>query len=203
MTTTKATIREGAFIVLEGLDATGKSTQLAMFQQCIDREMWSHDLLLTHQPSGGSPVGEAVYEVTENGNIESATARQFLHLASHAEHYKREIIPALDDGIPVVMDRCWWSTMAYGAQAVQAETGVGWSRFQRIAQMPTQGRHPDVVFLFKEPWQEDRHNTPQLLENYERLQEENFDTTFVVPRLDPEQTFVHILMTLADLELTS
>ena len=97
----------GSFVVFEGLDGAGKSTQLAALAEAVP------GAVVTHQPSGGNDVGKIVYSITENGTITSPLARQLLHLAADSEHYETEILPALESRA-VLMDRCWWSTIAYG-----------------------------------------------------------------------------------------
>lgn len=205
-TQSKARLKPGLFVALEGLDATGKSTQLRKFEQAAHNGMFDHEIVLTHQPSGGNAVGNAVYAVTENGDIASPLARQFLHLASHAEHYTRTIIPALDSGVPVVLDRFWWSTFAYGYYAGGLKESISFDQFYNIATLPAQGKYPDVVFLFLDPYQEDPHNTVSLLRGYEELADGgDFDpgTVVRVPQGDPESTFLFITMALCDLGLAS
>lgn len=199
----QATIKPGSFIVLEGLDATGKSTILKKFQTMAEHGSFTHPLLTTHQPSGGSAVGNAVYAVTENGDIASPWARQFLHLASHAEHYVRDIIPALDRGVPVIMDRCWWSTIAYGwyGGAIRNDAGIKFQQFLDIVLLPTLGRMPDLVFLFTEPHQEDRHNTPEVAEGYQNLFTMFARHTVKVPMGTEDEQFAFVLSTLAARDL--
>lgn len=174
-------MKPGSFVVFEGLDATGKSTQMLRLQHAAKgelaegQELFTERPIFTHQPSGNDELGRAIYALTEAYDINNAWTRQFLHLASHANHYQNLIIPALEMGRSVFMDRCWWSTFAYGYFGgimldVFSNSIVAPEEFLTIAQLPTQGRLPDLVLLFLEPYGEDKHNTPAVTSGYEWLE---------------------------------
>lgn len=184
----KVAMMPGTLVVFEGLDATGKSTQLKLISDACDAyDMITPKPLFTHQPSGGNAVGNAVYAVTENGDIQSPLARQLLHLASHAEHYERTIIPHLKAGGVVFLDRCWWSTVAYGYFGSSLRDEVSAFNFFRLARMPARETMPDAVMLFLDPHEEDRHNTPAVMEGYEHLRQKYAHTTYRVPTGSREQ----------------
>jgi dTMP kinase len=174
MSQPQITIKPGSFIVFEGLDATGKTTQLDRLEAGANGLVNGHELftakpMFTHQPSGNDALGERIYSITEEMKINSPWCRQFLHLASHANHYKNMIIPALAADIPVFMDRCWWSTFAYGYYGGEMFDEMTPLDFLRIATLPAMGRYPDAVFLFTEPYAEDRHNTELVVDGYRWL----------------------------------
>lgn len=184
----------GTFVVLEGIDQAGKSTQAERLQRVLP------DSLFTHQPSGGNVVGEVIYALTEAHEMHPVT-RQLLHLASHAEHYERTIIPRLSDG-SVVMDRCWWSTIAYGYFSGNLQYAVpDYEFFERLAKLPTQGMEPDVVFVFMRAWRKDRHNTTALIAGYNSLIERYPDVVETVPADTVEATTQFIIKRLQDREL--
>lgn len=190
--------------MLEGLDATGKSTQIEQFKKMQKADTFVNDLMLTHQPSaGGTAVGNAVYAVTEQGDIRSALARQYLHLASHAEQYERSVLPALNEGCPVIMDRCWWSTLAYGYFGGGLRDRVSYELFESIVRLPARGRAPDVVFLFMQPYQEDHHNTLPVKQGYEQLAAHYKVEQQVqwVPLGTPDQVTTWIMQRLAEMAL--
>lgn len=180
-------LKPGAFVVLEGLDATGKSTCLEAIQSMPwywgERKEFSHPYF-THQPSGSNNLGEEIYALTEGRSMEPLT-RQLLHLASHSEHYAWSLIPILDSGCPVVMDRCWWSTVAYGYfQGALMERGWDLDQFIHLAQSPAQGHLPDLVCLFTEPFVEDPHNDEVLEFAYGELAERYADTVALIPQAE-------------------
>ena len=152
----------GKLVVLEGIDATGKSTQLERLRDLLGDELY------THQPSGDTMVGQAVYSITEKSTNLTPLARQFLHLAAHSEQYEKVIIPALSDR-GVIMDRCWWSTVAYGWFDGGLKHLIDLIDFIRLVRLPTHGVMPDVVFVFMHAWKQDRHNTIELCNGYEYL----------------------------------
>lgn len=153
----------GTLVVLEGIDQAGKSTQLERLKGVIP------DAHFTHQPSGGTVVGQVVYELTEQVAQMHPVSRQFLHLASHAEHYEREIIPALSTN-GVVMDRCWWSTIAYGYFSGGLQYAFpSYQAFEDMVKVPAQGIEPAIVFLFMNAWRPDRNNTEGLISGYNML----------------------------------
>jgi dTMP kinase len=117
MTKRPLRLRPGALVVLEGLDRTGKSTQRNRLAELT----WANPTpVFTHMPSGLTSLTADIYHLTEKAVIQSAWARQLLHLACHAEN-----MPAIADARNhggVVLDRWWWSTVAYGWYAGQLAT---------------------------------------------------------------------------------
>lgn len=181
----------GHIVCFEGLDGTGKSTQLERFERSTYAPDAGHLPLLdpkpyfTHQPSGATGLGQTIYELVEgiDWRENSSLTRAMLNMASHTEHYRRDIIPYLEQG-QVWMDRCWWSTFAYNYRNEVAEsmTPVEWIK---VAQLPTQGHLPDVVFLFTERYGEDdvkAGSDDTTLENYEYLMNRYPDIGVRVPR---------------------
>lgn len=167
------TIRPGSFIVFEGLDATGKSTQ-ALRLKAGAEGVNGHQLFadpvphFTRQPGGEDELGAAIYELTERRLPMSAWARQFLHLASHSNHYLSTILPMLQERA-VIMDRCWWSTMAYGYFDGCLWDDLTAAEFLQLITIPTKHRMPSIMYVFMQPWEEDRHNTDNLRHGYEWL----------------------------------
>ncbi|GGN37610.1 hypothetical protein GCM10010109_63720 [Actinoplanes campanulatus] len=98
----------GSVIVFEGLDRAGKSTQLDMLTQVV--EPASADLV--HMPSGSTPFTRGVYSLLEHEGPVSGLARQLAHLACHAETH--DTLVAAAEVKALVLDRWWWSTVAYG-----------------------------------------------------------------------------------------
>jgi len=104
--------RRGKFITFEGLDGTGKSTQMRRLATAL-RES-GHRVVETREP-GGTPTGEKVRKVL----LDSATsalsplAEMALMFASRAQHIAEVIEPALAAGSIVLCDRFTDSTEAY------------------------------------------------------------------------------------------
>ncbi|MCU1303216.1 MAG: thymidylate kinase [Candidatus Sulfotelmatobacter sp.] len=104
--------RRGKFITFEGLDGTGKSTQLRKLAAALRAA--GHKVVETREP-GGTATGEKIRRVL----LDSATrglsplAEMALMFASRAQHIAEVIQPALDQGQIILCDRFTDSTEAY------------------------------------------------------------------------------------------
>lgn len=185
-------LRPGALVVLEGLDRTGKSTQVDRLRGL----RWADPApQFTHMPSGLTELTRAVYKLTEGMTIASALARQLLHLACHAENLgplqqaRRERA--------VVLDRWWWSTVAYGWHAGHlAEHGVDRALFHDLIDTVWASQDADAVFLFTVPHERDDHNRREVLQAYDALADRHPAQTIHVPAADPAATGEFILAAL-------
>jgi len=102
----------GLFITFEGLDGSGKSTQMEMLASGL--EGLGYVVVVTREP-GGTPLGEAVRDILldplQHGL--SARAEALLYAAARAHLVERVIKPALDEGLVVLCDRYIDSSLAY------------------------------------------------------------------------------------------
>ena len=99
------------FIVVEGSEGVGKSSQIRIIEQyLIDNKI---DYILTREP-GGTSFGESIRDIilNDDNNTEELTD-SLLFYASRYENYKKIILPALDAGKTVVCDRYHYSTLVY------------------------------------------------------------------------------------------
>ena len=99
------------FLTLDGIDGAGKTTQLQVIRNWFaQREL---PVLFTREP-GGTPVGEAMRRLLlDPGTRIGLCAETLLVFAARAQHLEEVILPALDDGVSVVSDRCTDATFAY------------------------------------------------------------------------------------------
>lgn len=143
---TQNTPQSGLFIVFEGGEGSGKTTNLAYF---IDRlQAKGIDLIATREP-GGTAMAEEIREVLLSPRDEqvSSDAELLLMFAARAQHLAAKIKPALADGQWVICDRFTDATYAY--QGGGRELG-----FDKIAQLETlvQGDlRPDLTVLLDVP----------------------------------------------------
>ncbi len=102
----------GQYIVLEGSDGAGKSTQLRALKARLHHENVPSSF--TFEP-GGSPIGKDIRRLLLNPDtpIQSTEAEIALFTAERAELWHTVIEPNLRDGINVISDRNWYSTLAY------------------------------------------------------------------------------------------
>jgi dTMP kinase len=109
--------RRGNFIVFEGIDFSGKSTQAALFAK-------KHNFLLTKEP-GGTAFGIALRDLLLNQRFDiDAEIELLLLTADRLQHLNELVIPELDTGHTVVSDRFFGSTLAYQGYGSQIDRNL-------------------------------------------------------------------------------
>lgn len=106
-----ATPRRGLLIVFEGLDGAGKTTQLGLLHDHLRRQ--GHDVIRLREPTDG-PWGQKLRRLMAygRGDVTPATELEWF-LNDRREHVDQRIRPALDRKQIVLLDRYYFSTMAY------------------------------------------------------------------------------------------
>jgi thymidylate kinase len=108
----------GRLIVFEGPDGVGKTTLATALTDELTRQgTWCEYLSFPGKDPG--TLGRLVYEVHHNPMKfdicdMNPTSKQVLHIAAHVDAIEGRILPALEEGRTVVLDRFWWSTLVYG-----------------------------------------------------------------------------------------
>ncbi len=127
----------GRFIVLEGVEGSGKSTQAIR----LAAELGA---VLTREP-GGTPLGERLRTLVLDRESPPVAARAeaLLMLAARAQHVEDVIAPALRSGRDVVCDRFSASTIAYQGYGRRLET----VELARLSEWAAAGVSPDRVIL--------------------------------------------------------
>ena len=136
----------GIFITVEGGDGAGKSTQLANIKAYMEARHIS--AIFTREP-GGTEISEKIRDIIldpENEGMEALT-EALLYAASRAEHVRKIIAPALENGLTVVCDRFVDSSIAYQGY------GRGLGEVVEVINEPAvNGYIPDLtIFLDLEP----------------------------------------------------
>ena len=109
---------KGAFIVLEGGDGSGKTTQARALYSALRHE--GYKVHLTAEPSR-STAGRLIQRKILHGKKTSPEVEALLFAADRFLHLESEILPALADGKIVVCDRYMYASFAYqGAQGVDS-----------------------------------------------------------------------------------
>ena len=131
----------GRFVVLEGGDASGKSTQAALLVERL--RGLGRDVVLTFEP-GATEAGAAIRELLLHsaGSIEPL-AETLLLAADRAQEVADSVRPALARGADVVSDRYVPSSLAY--QGVGR--GLGIEKVEKLNRWATGGLEPDVVVV--------------------------------------------------------
>ena len=129
----------GAFIVLEGGDGSGKTTQARALYSALRHQ--GYKVHLTAEPSR-STVGTLIRRRILHGRKTSPEVEALLFAADRFLHLESEILPALADGKTVVCDRYMYASFAYqGAQGVDPR----WLReINRFAARPNLALYLDV-----------------------------------------------------------
>jgi dTMP kinase len=131
----------GRFIVLEGGEGTGKSTQAARLAEALGA-------VLTREP-GGTSTGERLRAILLDPSLPPLAARTetLLLLAARAQHLDEVIEPALAAGRDVVCDRFSGSTLAYQGFG----RGLDVDDLDRMSRWASAGVVPDRVVLLAVP----------------------------------------------------
>jgi dTMP kinase len=136
----------GRFIAIEGIDGSGKSTQVDLLRaRLLDSGLIPEDrkLIVTREP-GGTPFGRELRELLLNppaGRKSCPTAELLLYAADRAQHVETVIRPALDAGHWVLCDRFNGSTVAYQGMGRR----LSMNYIYQLNEMATGGIEPDLV----------------------------------------------------------
>lgn len=133
----------GKFVVFDGPDGSGKSTQFARFLSfCRERGL---DLCEVREP-GGTAIGEQIRRVLldpDNADM-SLRCEMMLYMASRAQLIEQVIRPALEAGKLVLADRFVSSTLAYQGTA----GGMAQDDIIKVAQVAIEPYWPDLTVVF-------------------------------------------------------
>lgn len=171
---TTYSLKPGTLIVLEGLDKTGKSAQSEALRRVLDSSSARH----VHMPSGLSAFTDETYSMLESTlrAPRSGIAKQLAHLACHAE-----TVPSIQEALTsraVVLDRWWWSTLAYGWYSGDVpDAGITEAGFRNLIDSIWGTLTASVLFLFDKPYEEDSNNSNPVLDGYSVLAREYQDIT--------------------------
>ncbi len=128
------------FIVFEGLDGSGKSTQIKLLAE--DFAARGERCLVTREPSDSNPAGLLARQAINGGcKLENETLA-LLFAADRYEHAFNEIMPALSKGGHVICDRYYYSNLAYQGNFERVSSYN--NEVMRLAK-------PDIVFFIDVP----------------------------------------------------
>jgi dTMP kinase len=138
----------GKFIVFDGNEGSGKSTQAKLLQQRITREHPGLESLFVRDP-GTTIIGEQVRAILLNPDNDEMAMRceMLLYMAARAQMMSSVIQPALDAGWLVLSDRFVSSTLAYqlGGEGLTAD------EIRAVADIAIRGRWPDLTIILDMP----------------------------------------------------
>ncbi len=134
---------KGKFITFEGCEGSGKSTQLAMFRDYLEKN--NIDYVFTREP-GGTDISEKIRSVILDVNNKEMTdeCEVLLYASSRAQLIKEKILPSLEKGKLVLCDRYIDSSFAYQSFA----RGIDMEFIKTINKYALENCMPDyTVFL--------------------------------------------------------
>ena len=135
----------GKFITFEGIDGSGKSTQLRMLAS--ELHLRGLDVLTTMEP-GGTPLGRRLREAfLETEETVAPLAELLLFAADRAQHVNFTLRPALEAGKIVISDRYADATAAYQG----AGRGFDAQTIKQVIELATDGLKPDLTLFFDVP----------------------------------------------------
>ena len=140
---------KGKFIVLEGIDGCGKTTQINELSKWLPKSGLidkNATLIKTREP-GGSILGREIRDMilnTNKSNSPSILTELLLYSADRAEHISKIIIPALQNGDWIISDRFSGSTLAYQGYGREISIDI----IKKLENIVCQNIKPDLtIFL--------------------------------------------------------
>jgi len=123
------------YVLFEGVDRAGKSTQIELLQSALA------DLIVTKEP-GATPLGQKIRQILLHEASPSALAELFLFLADRAEHIQKVIKP--NKNRIIISDRGYLSGIAYA----HVKSGIDLEQLIDLNRLAMQGVEPDLIVFF-------------------------------------------------------
>ncbi len=135
-------LQQGLFVTFEGLDGSGKSTQLALCAEALTAQGYS---VLTTRNPGGTAFGQELRQILlhSQGPV-FPLSELLLFIADRAQHMDEVVFPALAKGTIVLCDRHMDSTLAYQGYG----RSLSIDTIRELNHIAIQGKQPDLTFLF-------------------------------------------------------
>jgi dTMP kinase len=139
----------GTFITLEGIEGSGKSTQVQRLASNLRRRGL---VVLTTREPGGCSIADAIRQILLHPASTALVPRAelLLYAAARAQHVSEVILPALDQGAVVLCDRFLDATIAYQGHGRGLDLGL----IEQLNSVATGGLLPDLTLLLDMPAEE-------------------------------------------------
>ncbi len=132
----------GKLITFEGIDGSGKSTQIKLISDKLNK--LGIENIIIREP-GGTKVSEKIRDILlDNKNLINKFTETLLFLSSRSQLVNEIIIPALNEGVYVLCDRYIDSTVAYQGYG----RGIDISQINILNDLAVNKIHPDLTFIF-------------------------------------------------------
>ncbi|MDD3717506.1 MAG: dTMP kinase [Actinomycetota bacterium] len=155
------------FITFEGVEGSGKTTQINMLHAHLLR--MNVDVVATQEP-GGTRIGEEIRRIILDPSFKEIhpMTETILYAADRAQHVYEVIKPALDAGKVVICDRFVDSTLAYQGVARR----IGMEGVQNLNEWITDDLYPDLTFLLEVPYRVGLKRVQERKAAFDRLEGE-------------------------------
>lgn len=195
----KEDIMRGKIIVIEGGEGCGKSTQADMLRNYLGSK--GYDVYLGREP-GGINSAEEMRRILKNPEYSiSPISELFGFNFARSEFYDKVVIPKLEKGFYVLLDRSGWSTEAYQGYA----GGIDLETIRHFNHISTRGNYPDLgiiididprVGLEKEVERDRISNKgldfhTKVREGFLKIAEENEDVCYILDYIPRGQIKMH------------
>ena len=134
------------FITLEGIEGSGKTTQINNISRFLEKK--GHDCVITREP-GGTKIGEKIRSILldpESRDIEPV-CELLLYFSDRAQHIKEVVNPSLSEGKTVICDRYFDATLVYQGYA----RGLSIDLITGLHELVLEGLKPDITILLDLP----------------------------------------------------
>ena len=133
--------KKGLFIVFEGGEGSGKTTQCKLLKSYLEEK--GHKAIITREP-GGTPTGEKIRDILKDPKLEKTPLSELmLFNASRNCHVEQKILPEIKNGTMVISDRFSDSSVAYQCGGRK----LSYSLVKKINDLAVNKCYPDIVFI--------------------------------------------------------
>jgi len=140
-------MKKGFILSFEGGEACGKTTQIKLFKEYLDKKQI--DYIALREP-GGTEVGESIRNILLHQKVDiDYRTEVLLFNAARAQIVEEKIKPALQQGKLVLMDRFYHSTLAYQGYAL----GQDVDKLKTLISYATDGLQTDLTLLLNLPYE--------------------------------------------------
>jgi dTMP kinase len=164
----------GKFIVVEGVDGAGKSTQIPSIMAVIYYENKTNNILLTREPTYRHQEIRKELQKESSTNTPAWYASMFT--VDRESHVKEQIVPSLEEGTHVVCDRYYHSTLVYQSvsRCVVATSSVSRTEsaqsipFENLWELQKEFPVPDLTLILDCPIEEIFKRKRGALDSFDR-----------------------------------